>query len=133
VLGAGERAVFDERRFEAFACDAVARGLAIGAGALALPLPDDPVGQLADERRAAALLAGAAAAVAEATPPVELRLRLLVPREEVVHSADLLRRARAPRLPESVALRLYGPTGKQTGGSPYRPGDLNPRSPQLIK
>ena len=56
VLGAGERAAFDERRLEAFACDAVARGLAIGAGALALPLPDDPVGQLADERRAVAAI-----------------------------------------------------------------------------
>lgn len=133
VLGAGERAAFDERRFEAFVCDAVARGLAIGARALALPLPDDPVGQPAHERRAAALLAGAAAAVAEATPPVELRLRLLVPREEVVHSADVLRRARAPRLPESVALRLCGPTGKQVGGSPYRSRDLAPRSPQLVK
>ncbi|MBW1685147.1 MAG: hypothetical protein JRS35_08795, partial [Deltaproteobacteria bacterium] len=39
VLGAGERAVFDARQFEAFARDAVARGLAIGASVLALPLP----------------------------------------------------------------------------------------------
>ena len=133
VLGAGERAKFDARRFEDFARDAVARGLAIGAGALALPLPDDPAGRPAHERRAAALLAGAAAATAEAAPPVALRLRLLVPREEVVHSADVLRRARAPRLPESVALRLCGPTGKQTGDSPHKPGVLAPGSPQLIK
>jgi len=133
VLGAGEKAAFDARQFEAFARDAVARGLALGAGVLALPLPDDPVGQQAHERRAGALLAGAAAAVAEAAPPVELRLRLLVPREEVVHSADVLRRARAPRLPESVALRLCGPTGKQPGDSPYRSGVLASKSPQLIK
>jgi hypothetical protein len=122
VLGAGERAVFDARRFEAFAHDAVARGLAIGAGVLALPLPDDAVGQPAHERRAAALLAGAAAAVAEAASPVELRLRLLVPREEVIHSADVLRRARAPRLPESVALRLCRPAAKQAGDFPPHPG-----------
>jgi hypothetical protein len=133
VLGAGERAAFDERRLEAFACDAVARGLAVGARVLALPLPDDPVGRLAHERRAAALLAGVAAAVAGAEPPVELHLRLLVPREEVVHSTDVLRRARVPHLPESVALRLCGPTGKQMGDSPYRTGDLTPRSPQLVK
>ena len=93
VLGAGEQAQFDARQFEVFARDAVARGLALGAGVLALPLPDDPVGQQAHERRAGALLAGAAAAIANAAPPVELRLRLLVPREEVVHSADVLRRA----------------------------------------
>ncbi len=133
VLGAGERAGFDARRFEAFAHDAVARGLAIGAGVLALPLPDDPVGQPALERRAAALLAGAAAGVAEGTPPVQLRLRLLVPREEVVHSADVLRRVRAPGLPESVALRLCGPTPKQAGDSPYTSRVLTPGSPQLIK
>jgi hypothetical protein len=133
VLGAGERALFDAGQFEAFARDAVARGLAIGAGVLALPLSDDPVGQLAHERRAAALLAGSAAAVAEAAPPVELRLRLLVPREEVVRSADVLRRARAPRLPESVALRLCAPTGRQAGGSPYASEGLGPGSPQLIK
>ncbi len=133
VLGVGERPVFDARQFETFARDAVVRGLGVGAGVLALPMPDDPVGQEAHERRAAALLAGAAAAVAEVASPVELRLRLLVPREEVVHSADVLRRARAPRLPESVALRLCGPTGKQAGDSPYRSGVLAPRSSQLIK
>lgn len=133
VLGAGERAAFDARRFEVFAHDAVSRGLAIRAGVLALPLPEDPLGQPAHERRAAALLAGAATAVAEAAPPVELLLRLLVPREEVVHSAELLRRARPPRLPESVALRLCGPTAKQARDSPYASKVLPPRSPQLIK
>jgi hypothetical protein len=133
VLGAGERAAFEEGRLEAFARDAVARGLAVGAGALALAWPDDAIGQLAQERRAAALLGGAAAAVAEAEPPVKLRLRLLVPREEVVHSADVLRRARAPRVPESVALRVGGPPGKQPRGSPHRSEDLPPRSPQLVK
>ena len=133
VLGVGERALFDERRFEIFAHDAVARGLAIGAGVLALPLPEDPGGQPAQERRAAALLAGAATAVAEAAPPVELLLRLLVPREELVHSADVLRRARAQRLPESVTLKLCKPTARPAGDSPYTSGAPTPRSSQLIK
>jgi hypothetical protein len=133
VLGAGDRAEFDARRFEAFTHDAVARSLAIGAGVLALPLPDDAVGRPAHERRAAALLTGAACAVAEAPPPVALRLRLLVPREEVVHSTDLLRKVRAPRLPESVALRLQGPPVKQTGGAPYSAGVAAPRGSPLVK
>ena len=114
VLGAGERARSTPRQFDGVARDAVARGRAIGAGALALPCPTTPWGSMAHERRAAALLAGAAAAVADAAPPVELRLRLLVPREEVVHSADVLRRARAPRLPESVLAALR--TDREAGG-----------------
>jgi leucyl aminopeptidase len=137
VLGVGERAAFDARRFEAFAHAAVARSLAIRAGALALPLPDDAGGQLAHGRRAAALLAGTASAVAEAPPPIKLRLRLLVPREEVIHSADVLRRARALRLPESVTLRLCAPAGKQTGnpagGFPRGSEVVPPRGSHLVK
>jgi hypothetical protein len=125
VLGAGSRAEFDVRSFEALAGEAVARALALRAGSLALSFPDDRGGQVAHERRAVALLAGAARAVAEAQPPVALRLRLLVPREEVTRTADLLRRSRPARFPDVVALRLPG-VSLQRPQQPAAPGGHPP-------
>jgi hypothetical protein len=106
VLGAGPRREFDVRRFGALTRDAVARALALRARSLALPFPEDATSGVAHERRVAALVSGAAEAVAAAPAPLELQLRLLVPREDVTRAADLLRRASAARIPESVALRL---------------------------
>ena len=106
VLGAGPRDAFDVRRFGEFTRDAVSRALALRAHALALPFPEDAVGGVAQERRVATLVSAAAAAVADAPPPVELRLKLLVPREDVTRAGDLLRRTRGAGIPEAVALRL---------------------------
>ncbi len=108
VLGAGPREAFDTRRFEAVVCDAVRRASALQARTLALSLPEDRVGQTAQERRARALLTGAAAGLASFGREAELHLRLLVAREDASHTAELLRRARPARLPGEIALRLPG-------------------------
>jgi hypothetical protein len=129
VLGVGERAGFDARRYELLAGDAVRRGLALRAGSLAFPFPDDPGGAVALERRAVALLTGAAAALAAAEAPVALRMRLLVGREEAARTADLMRRARPPRFPQSVALHLPRPVPARAGRGAPAP----PRGTQLVK
>ncbi len=106
VLGAGPREAFDACRFEEVVCDAVGRATALQARTLALSLPGDRVGQAAQERRARALLTGAAAGLASFGREVEFHLRLLVAREDAAHTAELLRRARPARLPGEIALRL---------------------------
>ncbi len=109
VVGAGPREAFDARRFEEVVCDAVGRAAALQARTLALSLPGDRVGQAAQERRARALLTGAAAGLASFGRGAELRLRLLVAGEDASHTVELLRRARPAQLPGEVALRLPGP------------------------
>jgi hypothetical protein len=49
---------------------------------------------------------------------VELRLRLLVPREETTRSVDLLRRARPGPIPEAVVLRLPVAGARAAGPGP---------------
>ena len=126
VLGAGDRAGFDAPAVAAFARDAVARGLSLGARTLSLPFPGDGAGPAAQEHRAAALLAGAAEAVGAADPPVRMELHLLVSREEVTRTADLLRRARPARIPEAVALRLPVSAAHRPGVSPDPPHLMPP-------
>lgn len=131
VLGAGPREEFDVVRFRQLTREAVARALALRAQALALPFPEDGAGGVAQERRVAALVAGAAEAVAAAASPVELRLRVLVPREELTRAADLLRRVPGAAIPETVALRLPSTRPRQT---PARPEPTPPSGgPHLVK
>lgn len=121
VLGAGPREGFDVARFRSIVADAVTRALRLGVRRLALPFPDDTSGGVAQERRVAALVAGATEAVAAAPDPVELEVQLLVPREEATRAADLLRRAQPGRVTESVSLRFGAPRGRQAaapGSSP---------------
>lgn len=115
VLGAGVRRDFDVRRFGEFTREAVSRALALRARALALAFPEDAAGEVAHERHVAALVSAAAAAVAEARPPVELRLKLLVPREDVIRAGDLLRRSKGAAIPEAIALRLPAVRAAATG------------------
>lgn len=125
VLGAGTRAEFDVSRFGQHTREAVSRALQLRAKVLALPFPEDAGAGAAYERAIAALVAAAAGAVAEAPAPVELRIALLVPREEVTRAADLLRRAQASGVPDQVALRLPAPRARQASG---RAGGSAPRS-----
>jgi hypothetical protein len=133
VLGAGERAACDARAFGALVGDAVARALALRAGSLALAFAETEDGPRAAERRAAAVLAAAVAAVAEAPAPAELRLALLVAKEELTRAADLLRRARPLRVPREVALRLAGTADAPAREQPLRGPSPDPGGPQLIK
>lgn len=112
VLGAGPREAFDVARFESIVCDAVTRAVRLRAQRLALPFPEDAGGGVAQERRIGAVVSGATRAVAEAPPPVELELQLLVPREEETRATDLLRRAQPARPPDAVSLRLGPPRGR---------------------
>lgn len=131
VLGAGSRSQFDARAYGSLVEEAVARALALRVASLGLPFPDAPAGAAAQERRAATLVAGAAAAMGEAPDGSEFEVRLLVGREEATRSADLLRRARPGRLPEAVALRLPAPAAP-AGRRPEASGDT-PRGSQLVK
>jgi hypothetical protein len=108
VLGAGERAAFDARSIEVFAAEAVARGIALRAGSLALPGADALADVTGHDQRLAALLSGAARAVAAAPRPVSVEVRLLVPEEEETRAAEMLRRTRSARIPEGLTLRLPG-------------------------
>jgi len=131
VLGAGPRAAFDLGAYRALVGDAVRRTLALRVRHLALPFPGEAPDSEPPERLAAALLAGAAQAVGAATPPLELSFKLLVAREELARTAELLRRARPGPIPDQVALRL--PT-RATGASSEAAGrDFAPRGTQLIK
>lgn len=131
VLGAGPRAAFDAGAYRALVGDAVRRALALRVRRLALPFPGDAPDAEAPERLAEALLAGAAQAVGAARPPVALGLKLLVAREELARTAELLRRARPGPIPEQVALRL--PTRATGVPSDAAGRDFAPRGTQLIK
>lgn len=130
VLGAGRREHYDARAYQALAQQATLRALDLRVGSLALPFADTGAGSAAQERRAAALVAGAATAMGEAEEGRELQLRLLVPREEATRTADLLRRARPGRLPAGVALRLPAAAAPTSTSSS---GISAPRGSQLVK
>jgi hypothetical protein len=130
VLGAGWREHYDARACQALAQEATRRALALRVGSLALPFADTGGGSAAQELRAAALVAGAATAVGRAEEASQLQLRLLVPREEAVRAADLLRRARSGRLPPGVTLRLPAAAAPAAASSP---GISTPRGSQLVK
>ncbi|MDJ0849158.1 MAG: M17 family peptidase N-terminal domain-containing protein [Myxococcota bacterium] len=127
VLGAGPREGFDVARFQGLVADAVRRAMALEVRRLALPFPEDSAGGVAQERRVAALVAGATEAVAAAPDPVELEVQVLVPREEATRAADLLRRAQPGRVTEAVSLRLGA---ARRGGST---ANASPRETQLVE
>jgi hypothetical protein len=87
---------------------------------------------VAHERRVAALVGAAASAVAEATPPVDLRMKLLVPREDLTRAADLLRRAQGAGVPDAVALRLPAPRARQAASGRAGAG-ASSGGPHLVK
>lgn len=132
VLGAGARADFGVQRLGEHTQEAVSRAIGLRARVLALPFPDGAADGVAHERRVAALVGAAASAVAEATPPVDLRMKLLVPREDLTRAADLLRRAQGAGVPDVVALRLPAPRTRQAASG--RGGAGAPSGgPHLVK
>jgi len=130
VLGAGRREDFDARAYQRMAHEATLRSLDLRVDDMALCLAPAGAGPAAQERRAAALVAGAAAAMDRAEPGRALQVRLLVPREEAARAGDLLRRARPGRLPERMLLHL--PVAAATTSTPRTPVSI-PKGSQLVK
>lgn len=113
ALGLGEPEAFGLARCSAFAREAARRGLALGAGSLALALPPgDPL--LRD--RAEALAAGAAEALAEVGG--ELRVRIVAHGEEAARVGAATAGIRPAALPRSVSLR---PVAASRGPAPGGP------------
>lgn len=126
VLGAGSRDRFDAATFEALAGSVAQRAAALNIESVALPLPAEFAAH------AGRVVSGAAVALGDGRDEVSLRLLLLVPREEVVRTSDLLRRGGLRGVPSHVAVRL--PAGRSAGSS--RSGGAAasaPRGSQLVK
>jgi hypothetical protein len=101
--GAGDAAAFSEHGARAWAADVVARAAELRVGTVALALAPERVSRLALDRTIAALVAGAASALA--ARPSALRLRLVVPAGEVSRAENAL--AAAPRsYPGGVVVRI---------------------------
>jgi len=130
VLGVGPSDAFDATRYQQVIRDATARALALRVETLALPLAADALGDAVDEAKLRALLDGATAAMADAASPVELRLQLLAPREELARLADLLRRAQPGRIPADVGLRLPAAHSAKPARKPPPPAA---RGSELVK
>ena len=126
VLGAGPRDRFDVGAFEALVRSAAQRATALGVASVALPLSAEFAGQ------AGRALGAAAAALAEAPDGASLRLLLLVAREEVVRTADLLRRGGLRGVPSNLVVHLPAASGGPAS-RPRSPGSQAPRGSPLVK
>jgi hypothetical protein len=130
-LGLGPRETFDARACEALGREAVTRARRLGAGTVALPLPDPHAGDLDLSARIDALVAGAAAALAEAS--ADLRLRLVPPLAEVARAQKAVADLVAKRRPPSVDLRLAGDGAPRSARFPLGEKGSSAGRPQLIK
>jgi len=116
ALGLGSRADLDGEAWRAYAGDAVRRARGLGAGRLALALPECDPRALPLRQRAEALLAGAGAALAE--QPAELALALQLGADEAPVLAEALRAAAGRVLPEAVGVALPAPAPRPGAPAP---------------
>jgi len=126
VLGVGPRDHFDVDALDALVRAAALRAVALRVGSVALPLPlefGSAVGRVS---------CAAASALVEARDGVSLRLVLLVAREEVVRTADMLRRGGLSGVPSDVAVRLPA-AGGRPASRPRRTDSQAPRGSSLVK
>ena len=126
VLGAGSRDRFDAAAFEGLVRNAALRAAALNIDTVALPLPAESDG------RAVRALGAAASALAEARDGVSLRLLLLVAREEVVRTPELLRRGGLRGVPSNLIVRLPVASGGPVSRA-HRPLSQPPRGSRPVK
>lgn len=130
ALGLGPREAFSAHYWEAVTEDAIARGLRLGAVAIALPLPDGEFGDFALLQRAEALVAGAARALEGRSD--ELCLRVVAGRGQAARVEEAVRSAHPRGLPASVAIRLPAPPDRRRV-TVRHPRGQGPTPPQLLK
>jgi hypothetical protein len=130
-LGLGPRNTFDIEACEALGREAVTRAQRLGAGTLALPLPDPHAGDLPLRERIEALVTGAVRALAELS--VDLRLRLVPPLAEVARAQKAMANLLTKPRPPSVGLLLAGDAAPRSARSPLGERGSSTERPQLIK
>ena len=130
-LGLGSRDTFDADACEALGREAVTRAQRLGAGTVALPLPDPHAGDLELRERIDALVTGAVAALAELS--VDLRLRLVPPLAEVARAQKVVANLMPKRRPPSVELFLPGDAAPRSPRFPQGAKGSSAERPQLIK
>jgi hypothetical protein len=133
ALGRGPAAAFGPAAAAAFARDAVARGLALGAKTLALALPGEAPGEPAPRGRLEFVVAGAAEALAARGGDASVRLLLGVGLEEGRRALEALRAARPIAFPGSVTLRLPSASGRRAGALPGRAAAASGARPPPFK
>lgn len=126
VLGAGPRAGFDLAALEALARDALERAVALRLTSLALPLGEDHAA------RAGSLVGPAAEVLRAADDGAALRLILVVGKEEVLRTTDLLQRGGVRGVVGDVSVRLPPLGGPPRAKSRAALPDA-PRGPQFVK
>jgi leucyl aminopeptidase len=130
-LGLGPRNTFDAGACEALGREAVTRAQRLGAGTVALPLPDPHAGDLPLPERIDALVTGAVLALAELS--VDLRLRLVPPIAEVARAQKAVAKLLAKPQSSSVGLFLAGDAAPRSARSPLGARGSSTEPPQLIK
>jgi alkylhydroperoxidase family enzyme len=127
ALGLGPREGFSLAEAEALGRDAVGRAVELGAASAVLGLLEmGPVGA-PPAARAAALVSGAARAVAERE--AEIHLRLLLHEGELAEVQAALRRVRPSGLARPVALRLPMPPARAGAAAATAPARRTPSAP----
>jgi len=121
ALGLGPGAPLGPAAAAAFARDAVGRGLALRAAALALALPPGELGDLALRLRLEAVVTGAGEALAARREGRVATLVLVAAREDGSRVLELLRGARPSGFPASVALRLPAAPVRRAAALPASP------------
>jgi hypothetical protein len=126
ALGLGPAVTLGPAAAEAFARDAVGRGLQLRASRLALALPPGELGDLALRLRLEAVATGAGQALAARRESRSASLLLVAAREDAARTQEVLRTLRPPGFPPSVSLHLPG-AGARRGV----PGAPSPRGAGL--
>jgi hypothetical protein len=130
-LGLGSRNTFDADACEALGREAVTRAHRLGAGTLALPLPDPHAGDLPLRERIEGLVNGALRALAELS--VDLRLRLVPPLAEAARAQKAAANLLAEPRPTSVGIVLAGAPPPRSARPPLGTSGSSAGRPQLIK
>jgi hypothetical protein len=128
ALGLGPRDRFDPDACRALGRDAVARARRLGAGSVALPVPDADVSARPISERIEGLLSGAIAALAEDS--ADVRLSLVTPTAEAARSRKTLA-ALLPRLRAAAgAVQVQVVDLRETGRIRRSPQGVPGSSPQ---
>jgi leucyl aminopeptidase len=118
LFGLGPRAGFDAARLRAAARASIERCFGLGAGFVALALPDETLSGVAADRGAAAAVVGIAEALSVAG--AALRLRLVVTASESARAAAALGSLAQRGLVAGVPMRLMSASGEPVRGGRVR-------------
>jgi hypothetical protein len=130
-LGIGARNEFDAEACEALGWHCVDRARRLGAGTVAVSLPDSQAGDLELGERIEALVSGAVRALADVS--AELRLSLVPPVPELAAAQKLVKDIALRQLPTAVRLRLAGQQRLHPTAIPPGARGSSATSPQTIK